>query len=175
MTVRSPRSRRALPLSAALLLLPLAVPALAGATPPRYIDLAERLAPGEPADDTAYRELNRWLVEEFTDACPDAFCAGAVDNFRPLRLDCVVDTRHDQIHACRFAVVASQTRVNPGHGAITTEISQWYCRLPLQPGLPAGTFLAHMTTLQPDSSGYLFNRLPGTGLSLFDVLRRCLS
>src|SRR6188472_2281386 len=103
MTARSPRLRRALPLSA-----------LADTRTPRYIDLAERLAPGEPADDTAYRELNRWLVNEFTDACPDAFCAGAVDNYRPLRLDCVVDTRANQIHACRFAVVASQTRVDPG-------------------------------------------------------------
>ena len=175
MTARSPRFHRALPLLAPLLMLSLALPALAGTSTPRYIDLAERLGPGEPADDTAYRELNRWLVDEFTDACPDAFCAGAVDNYRPLRLDCVVDTRTDQIHACRFAVVASQTRVDPANGAITTELSQWYCRLPLQPGLPAETFLAHMTTLQPDSSGYLFNRLPGSSLSLFDVLRRCLS
>lgn len=158
----------------ASLLLALAVSAPLAASPPRYIDLAERPTPGEPADDTAYQELNRWLADEFTDACPDAFCEGDFDNYRPLRLNCVVDTGQDEIHACRFAVVASRSRVHPDNGAITTEISQWHCPLPLAPGLAVPAFLAAMTTLQPDSSGYLFNRLPGSALSLFDVLRRCL-
>ncbi|MFI8719826.1 hypothetical protein ACIGHF_18320 [Stenotrophomonas sp. NPDC077464] len=175
MTDHASRFRRFPSLAAAVLALPLLLPGPAAATPPRYIDLAERRAPGEPADDTVYQELNRLLVDEFTDARPDAFCAGPVDNYRPLRLDCVVDTRNDRIHACRFAVVASQTRVHPGNGAIRTELSQWYCPLPLPSDVPAATFLAHMTTLQPDSSGYLFNRLPGSALSVFDVLRRCLS
>lgn len=173
MTFFLPSRHPSLPL-AALILLALSVAGPAAASPPRYIDLADRLGPGEPADDTAYQELNRWLASEFTDACPDAFCAGAFDNYRPLRLNCVVDTRQDQIHACRFAVVASQSRVHPGNGAITTEISQWYCPVPLPPELPVAAFLSAMTTLQPDSSGYLFNRLPGSSQSLFDVLRRCL-
>ena len=167
-------SRRLLSLSSALLLAGGVLPAPAAASPPRYIDLADRLAPGESADDTAYQDLNRWLAEEFTDACPDAFCEGEFGNYRPLRLNCVVDTRHDQIHNCRYAVVASRSRVNPGNGAVTTELSQWHCPVPLPAGLSAVVFLSAMTTLQLDSSGYLFNRLPGSSRSLFDVLRRCL-
>lgn len=175
MTLRTACFRHLLPLSAALLALPLGASAQGMAGPPRYIDLADRLAPGKTPDDTAYRELDRWLADEFTDACPDAFCAGRIGNYRPLRLDCVVDTRQDRIHTCRYAVVASQTWVHPGTGAVRTELSQWYCPLPLPYALSAEDFLSHMGTLQPDSSGYLFNRLPGGQVSLFDVLRRCLS
>lgn len=166
--------RRLQSLCSVLLVAGTVLPAPAAASPPRYIDLADRLEPGEPVDDTAYHDLDRWLAEEFTDACPDVFCAGAFGNYRPLRLNCVVDTRDDHIHNCRYAVVASQSRVHPGNGAVTTELSQWRCPVPLPAGVSAATFLSVMTTLQPDSSGYLFNRLPGSSESLFDVLRRCL-
>ncbi|WP_411852046.1 hypothetical protein ACLB90_05885 [Stenotrophomonas sp. LGBM10] len=149
----------------------LAVPVQAAG--PRFIDLAARVGPGESADDTAYHELNRWLVQEFNDLCEDFFCRGAYGNYRPLRLVCVVDTRDDTLRHCRFPVSASRDAIDPGSGAVRTEVLHWICPLPLPRRLPVSTFLAAMDW-QPDSSGHLFNPLPGSGRSMVEFLRDCL-
>ncbi|MBD3828411.1 MULTISPECIES: hypothetical protein [Stenotrophomonas] len=156
-----------------VVLLGLCLAAPLQAAGPRFIDLAARVGPDESADDTAYHELNRWLMLEFNDLCEDFFCEGAHDNYRPLRLACVVDTRDDTLTQCRFPVSASRDHIDPDTGALRTEVLHWLCPLPLPRRLPVATFLAAMDW-QPDSSGHLFNPLPGTGRSMFEFLRDCL-
>ncbi|MGH8044575.1 MAG: hypothetical protein ACREOX_08175, partial [Stenotrophomonas sp.] len=94
-------------------------------------------------------------------------------NYRLLGLSCVVDTRTDGVRACRLPVAASRDQVHPGTGALQTDVRHWLCPVPLPPGLLVATFLAALDW-QPDSSGHLFNALPGSGRSLFDALQDCL-
>ncbi|WP_313345760.1 hypothetical protein [Stenotrophomonas sp.] len=150
-------------------LLPLAVQA----APPRYIDLADWRGPGEPIGDSPFHGFNGWIIYEFNDICPDFFCEGGYDNYRLLRLSCVVDTRTDSIRECRLPVAASRDHVHPGTGALRTDIRHWRCPVPLPRGLPVTTFLAAIDW-QPGSSGHLFNPLPGSGRSMFDALQACL-
>lgn len=146
---------------------------LAGqASPPRYIDLADWLGPGDTPDDRQFHELNRWIIYEFNDICDDFFCSGGYDNYRLLRLSCVVDTRTDSVRACRLPVAASRDQVHPGVGTLQTDLRHWLCPVPLPSGLPVTTFMAALDW-QPDSSGH-FNALPGSGRSLFDALQDCL-
>lgn len=140
---------------------------------PRYIPLSERVLPGEPADDLPFHDLHFWLVYEFEDICRDFFCRGAYDNYHPLRMSCVVERVPDTIHACRFSVAASRDHVDPHDGRLRTEVRHWECPLPLPPGLPVAAFYA-ATDWQSGSSGRLFNPLPGSGRSMFDILRDCL-
>lgn len=149
------------------------LPVAAQAAAQRYIDLAEWRGPGEPPGDSQFHELNGWIIYEFNDICADFFCEGGYDNYRLLRLSCVVDTHADSIRACRLPVTASRDRVHPATGALLTDIPSWLCPVPLPRGLPVTAFLTALDW-QPDSSGHLFNPLPGSGRSLFDALQDCL-
>jgi hypothetical protein len=156
-------------LAAAAVLMPLTLQA----TPPRYIELAGWMGPGDTPGDRQFHEFNRSIIYEFNDICADFFCAGDYDNYRLLRLSCVVDTRFGSIRECRLPVVASRDHVHAGTGALRTDIRHWHCPVPLPSGLPVTTLMAALDW-QPDSSGHLFNPLPGAGRSLFDALQDCL-
>ncbi|WP_421569327.1 hypothetical protein [Stenotrophomonas sp. PD6] len=156
-------------LAGTAVLLPLAATAAA----PRYIDLADRVGPDDTPGDRQFHELNDWIIYEFNDICADFFCSGGYANYRLLRLSCVVDTRSDSIRHCRLPVAASRDQVDPGTGALRTDVRHWLCPVPLPRGLPVTAFLGALDW-QPDSSGHLFNVLPGSGRSLFDALQDCL-
>lgn len=152
-------------------LLPLAMPASAG---PRFIELWERPWPGLVPGDSPFHDLERELLEEFRELCPEFFCLGRFDNYAPLRLQCAVEIASDTVTHCRFYVAASSHNVHPLTGELGATRSSWVCELPLPPGLRVEAWFDHLQ-FKPGRSGRLFNPWPGQQSSLVELLQECLA
>lgn len=149
----------------------LAAPASAD---PRFIELGKRPWPGLAPGDSPFHDLERELLEEFRELCPEFFCLGPFDNYSPLRLNCAVETASDTVSHCSFYVAASSHTVHPLTGELSSTRSSWSCELPVPAGLPVQVWFDHLE-LRPGRSGRLFNPWPGQQSSLMELLQECLS
>ena len=157
----------------ASLLVCLLLPAAPAGAGPRFVPLGERPWPGLAPGDSPFYDLERELLEEFRELCPEFFCQGLFDNYAPLRLQCAVEIASDTVSQCAFYVAASSHDVHPLTGALSATRSSWVCELPLPPGLGVQTWFDHMD-VRPGRSGRLFNPWPGQQSSLFELLQECL-
>lgn len=158
-------------LSALLLaLLPapgVAAPAPAPGVPPLHVDLVDYPAP--QAHWSAFRNLRHRLEAGFDEVCPDTFCEGEYTDYQPLKLRCSVERATGTVNVCGWAFAASELQVDPSTGALQRQQPTWLCHFPIGAGTTVAALLAALEGPTP-----LFQRLPGTGQSVFEALGDCL-
>lgn len=155
-------------LSAALLfLIPASAARAAEGVPPMHVDLVDYPTP--QANWSAFRDLRHRLEAGFDDVCPDTFCEGEYTDYQPLKLRCSVERATGRVNVCGWAFAASELRVDPSTGALQRQQPTWLCHFPIGGGTTVAALLAAMEGPQP-----LFQRLPGTGETLFEALGDCL-
>ena len=140
------------------------VPALAG---DRYVDA--RLYPDQGSGWERFRGVERALVAGFDDVCGDTFCEGEYYNLQAMRLRCSVHAASGRVGECRWTFAGSNMTVDAATGAVTVDVRDWACRLPLASYTPLPLLLG---TLQGQDA--IDTALPGTRTTVYEGLTTCL-
>lgn len=141
---------------------------LSAGRPPAYLDVEETFT-NEP-DQTRWFDLKRALRRDFDDICGDTFCEGDYANLQALSFRCSVSVRTGQLKSCTWLFAGSYETVTPSTGTVRPNAKFFPCKIAVQ-GTPASLMDA---LLAPESRGPLWQPLPGTTGTIYDLLGTCL-
>ncbi len=126
-----------------------------------------------PADQNAWGAMLKKIDGEFNNVCGDTFCGGDYSNLTSLGLDCSVTSARGSLHECVWSFTGSSTLVNGGTGTVEASVASFQCRV--APKTSARALLTLLGATDAASAGNPSIRrvLPGTTVTLYDVLGDC--
>ena len=128
------------------------------------------------ADVADFNNAVNSLATQFSRICGDTFCSGSYHNLTPLDFSCSIDTANARIGECLWVFSGSYTKIDPATGAVSGHTRSFRCNLGVG-GAPADLTNFMRLASSEGSSGYdglIGPKIPGTDLTLYDVLISCL-
>ena len=115
--------------------------------------------------------VNR-LNDDFNLVCNDSYCHGIYDLFKPLSIQCFVESTSGTVEYCVWAIAKSRSWV-AGNGKVSNDGQIYFCEF-----LPKMTIQQMIDKIEftraPGQTPYLSVILPGVEQSLAQSLARCL-
>ena len=116
------------------------------------------------------------LATQFNAVCGDTFCAGDFSNLQPLSLTCSVAVQTSQVGQCLWVFAGSYATIEGLSGKVNVHQRVIACDLGFKgSAAELGDFLASAADGGASGDrGLREVKIPGHGLTLMDILAKCL-